>query len=37
LLKQTTEDENDPNPFKFYHYSDRWLIPFGENGGGDFI
>jgi cell wall assembly regulator SMI1 len=37
LLKQTTEDENDPNPFKFYHYFDRWLIPFGEDGGGDFI
>ncbi|MDR2629066.1 MAG: SMI1/KNR4 family protein [Puniceicoccales bacterium] len=37
LLKQTTEDENDPNLFKFYHYFDKWLIPFGENGGGDFI
>lgn len=37
LLRQTTEDENDPDLFKFYHYFDRWLIPFGENGGGDFI
>jgi hypothetical protein len=37
LLKQTTEDENDPNLFKFYHYFHKWLVPFGENGGGDFI
>jgi hypothetical protein len=37
LLHQTTEDENDPNPFKFYHYFSKWLVPFGENGGGDFV
>jgi hypothetical protein len=37
LLRQTMEDENDPGPFKFYHYFEKWLVPFGENGGGDFI
>jgi hypothetical protein len=37
LLKQSTDDPNDSDVFKFYKYFDKKLIPFGETGGGDFI
>jgi hypothetical protein len=37
LLKQSTDNPNDPDVFKFYKYFDSRLIPFGETGGGDFI
>jgi cell wall assembly regulator SMI1 len=37
LLHQSTDDLHDPDIFKFYHYFDKRLIPFGETGGGDFI
>lgn len=36
-LKQSTSDPNDPDIFKFYHYFDERLIPFGDTGGGDLI
>lgn len=37
LLKQSTNSLDNPDIFKFYHYFSKWLIPFGETGGGDFI
>ncbi|MDR0695636.1 MAG: SMI1/KNR4 family protein [Holosporales bacterium] len=37
LLSQSTDNPNDPDVWKFYRYFDSRLIPFGENGGGDFI
>jgi hypothetical protein len=37
LSKQSTDNPNDSDVFKFYKYFDSRLIPFGETGGGDFI
>ena len=37
LLEISTDDPDDPDIHKFYHYFSKWLIPFGETGGGDFI
>ena len=36
-LEQSTDDPNNQDRFKFYKYFSELLIPFGENGGGDYI